>query len=176
MKPLNGQKVIFLDRDGIINKKANEHDYIKSWDQFVFIEGIAEAIKTFNENGFKVVVVTNQRGIALGMMNAEDVELIHNKMITDLEKKKAMIYRVIYCPHENAQCQCRKPEIGMFLKAEEEFLIDRENSFMIGDSDSDMQAGRKYGVKSIFVGNGQSESADFRCKNLREVVDLIIRG
>lgn len=142
-------KTVFLDRDGLINQQAPEHDYIKSWEDFCFLPGVPEAIHKLNVAGYLVFVVTNQRGIARGMMRMEDVATIHEQMCRELARDGAFIQKVYVCPHEIGTCTCRKPDIGLFLQAEQEFEIDKQNSWMIGDSDSDVQAGKNYGIRTI---------------------------
>lgn len=149
-------KIAFLDRDGVINEKAPEHDYIKSWEDFHFKSGAIEGIRILNENAFKVVIVTNQRGIARGLMTENVLKYIHKRMVEKLQLYHAFVDAIFYCPHENGTCNCRKPAIGMFLEAERKFPIDKEQSFMIGDTISDIEAGNKYGIKSYLLQEGES--------------------
>ena len=146
-------KAIFLDRDGLINQQAPEHDYIKSWADFHFLPGVPEAVRKLNEAGYLVLVVTNQRGVARGMMTMEAVNEIHETMCRELAEVGAHIHKVYVCPHESGTCNCRKPDIGLFLQAEQEFEIDKRESWMVGDSDSDVEAGRRYGVQTIKTQN-----------------------
>jgi D-glycero-D-manno-heptose 1,7-bisphosphate phosphatase len=142
----------FLDRDGVINRKAPDGDYIKSYEEFVFLPGAVEAIKILNESGYKVIVVTNQRGIALGLMSEADVDEIHKRMSLEIQNDGAHIDRIYYCPHEKDSCSCRKPDIGMFLKAKKDFPeVSFSSSFVVGDSSSDMEAGKSLNCKLIFV-------------------------
>ena len=142
-------KAVFLDRDGLINRQAPEHDYIKSWAEFEFLPGVAEAIHKLNEAGYLALVVTNQRGVARGMMSMAAVDEIHKAMRRELDKAGAHIEKVYVCPHESGTCNCRKPDIGLFLQAEQDFEIDKQHSWLVGDSDSDVEAGRIYGIKTI---------------------------
>ena len=142
-------KTVFLDRDGLINQQAPIHDYVKSWEEFHFLPGVPQAIHKLNEAGYLVLVVTNQRGVARGMLQMKDVTAIHEEMCQELARNGAIIQKVYVCPHEIGTCSCRKPDIGLFLQAECDFEIDKERSWMIGDSDSDVEAGRKYGVRTI---------------------------
>ncbi len=142
-------KTVFLDRDGLINQQAPEHDYIKSWGEFHFLPGVAEAIRRLNDAGYLVLVVTNQRGVARGMMRMSAVNKIHQAMCRALDEAGAHIEKVYVCPHESGTCNCRKPDIGLFLQAEQDFKIDKQHSWMVGDSDSDVEAGRRYGVRTI---------------------------
>jgi len=142
-------KVVFLDRDGLINQRAPEHDYIKQVEDFIFLPGVFEAVKRLNDAGFLTVVVTNQRGIARGFMTPETLAEIHKFMCTEFEQHGGKISAIYVCPHEEGTCTCHKPDIGLFLQAEKDFDIDKSASWMVGDSDSDTEAGRRYGVKSI---------------------------
>ena len=142
-------KVVFLDRDGLINQQAAKHDYIKSWAEFRFLPGVPEAVHKLNDAGYLVLVVTNQRGVSRGMMTIETVDDIHENMCLELARVGAHIDGIYVCPHESGTCTCRKPDIGLFLQAEQEFKIDRHRSWMVGDSDSDVEAGRRYGVQAI---------------------------
>lgn len=142
-------KVVFLDRDGLINQQAPEHDYIKSWTEFRFLPGVAEAIHQLNEAGYLVLVVTNQRGVARGLISMTAVDEIHKSMCRELDQNGAHIEKVYVCPHEEGTCNCRKPDIGLFLQAEQDFKIDKKHSWMVGDSDSDVKAGQNYGVRTI---------------------------
>ena len=140
-----------MDRDGLINVQAAPHHYITRWEDFRFLPGVPEAIRALNEAGYLVLVVTNQRGVARGMMTMETVEMIHRRMCQTLEQVGAHIDGVYVCPHEIGQCTCRKPEIGLFLQAEKDWPIDRACSWMVGDSDPDAEAGRRYGVRMILT-------------------------
>jgi D-glycero-D-manno-heptose 1,7-bisphosphate phosphatase len=168
-------KIAFLDRDGVINKKSKDHDYIKSWQEFEFIDGASEFIHALNIMGYKVIIVTNQRGIALGKISMNDVDNIHKNMMIKLEKNEAHIDDIYICPHDKDECKCRKPEIGLFLKAEEKYDVDKVNSFMIGDSLTDIQAGIKYGIKSILFGN-KHEGISNCYNNFDDIIKYILKG
>lgn len=142
-------KAVFLDRDGVINRCAAPHEYIACWDRFEFLPGVKTAIRLLNEAGYLVLIVSNQRGVARGMMSMGDVEDIHRQMCKALEEAGARIDGIYVCPHDVGQCSCRKPEIGLFLQAERDFPIDKAASWMVGDSDADAEAGSRYGVRTI---------------------------
>ncbi len=149
--PLGKKRAIFLDRDGIINKKAKEHDYIKNWGEFEFLPDVANVISKLNEN-FLVVVISNQGGVSRGMMTLDDVRVIHSNMSSELRKNNAIIDKIYVCPHYTKEsCVCRKPKPGMILKAAKELNIDLSNSYMIGDSLIDIEAGKKAGCKTILL-------------------------
>lgn len=166
-------KVVFLDRDGVINIKAKSHDYIKKWQEFRFLPLVAQSIKSLNVNGYKVVIISNQRGVARECMTMDDVNDIHVHMCSALRQKGAKIDSIFVCPHAEGTCECRKPKIGLFLQAEKYYSVDKQNSYMIGDSKSDIEAGRNYGVHTIAI-NKDLLDADFRCDNLSEAVKYIV--
>ena len=156
------RKTVFLDRDGLINVKPSEHDYVKCWSEFYFLPGVPQAIKRLNENGYLVVIVTNQRGVARGIMTLDEVKNIHAEMCAFLRKCGSKIDAIYICPHEDGTCTCRKPQTGMLLKAEKDFEIDKEKSWMIGDSDSDMECAKRYGIAAI------------KSTSLAEAVEMIL--
>ena len=178
------RKCVFLDRDGVINKKAPEGDYIKSWNEFKFLPGIKETIKKLNNVGFLTIIISNQSGIAKGFMTEQDLKDIHKKMIEELKKIGAKIDGIYYCPHdEKDNCNCRKPKIGMFLKAKEDFNIDLNKSWIIGDSKSDIIAGQKARCKTMLINKklykndiliDKGIKYNFKASNLKEAINRII--
>ena len=159
----NKQKAIFLDRDGTINHYVG---FLRRVNEFELAENSAEAIKKINSSGYLAIVITNQPVIARGETTYEELEEIHNKMETELGKFGAYLDGIYFCPHHPDQgyegevpelkvnCDCRKPKPGMLLKAAKDFNIDLSKSFMIGDSDIDVQAGINAGCKSIKIVEG----------------------
>jgi D-glycero-D-manno-heptose 1,7-bisphosphate phosphatase len=153
-------KAIFLDRDGVINRGAPEGEYITRWKEMQILPAVPEAIRLLNQNGFLVVVVTNQRCVARGLVTTESLEALHRMMCEVLAAAGARIDDVYYCPHGlESACNCRKPEPGMLLEAAREYKIALPLSWMIGDSKSDMKAGRKAGCKTACVTKYYSLSA-----------------
>jgi histidinol-phosphate phosphatase family domain/HAD-superfamily hydrolase, subfamily IIIA len=141
------EKVAFLDRDGVINVNIGKHCYVNSWDQFIFIAGAVEGIKRLNRAGYKVVIVTNQSGIAQNLMTVEQLEEVHKYLRMVVKNAGGHIDQIYYCPHARTEeCSCRKPKIGMFLQAEKLYDMDKSSSFMLGDSSSDMEAAKNYGI------------------------------
>lgn len=167
-------KMIFLDRDGVINRKAPPHDYIKSANEFRMLPGAGEAIHLLNVAGYKVVIVTNQRGIARGLMTMEDLNQVHQFMKKELLNFEAHIDDIFVCPHDIGQCHCRKPDIGLFLQAEKKFAINKDKSYIIGDSRTDIEAGKNYGIKTILI-DGSDFNADHNSSSLLEAVHWIIK-
>ena len=157
---LHKQKAIFLDRDGTINKYVG---FLRNIDDFELIDGVSEAIKKINESGYLAIVVTNQPVIARGEVTIEQLNEIHNKMETLLGKDGAYLDAIYYCPHHphkgyegeipelKIDCDCRKPKPGMLLKAADDFNIDLTKSWMIGDSENDVLAGKAAGCKTELI-------------------------
>jgi D-glycero-D-manno-heptose 1,7-bisphosphate phosphatase len=164
---------VFLDRDGTINRKAPEGDYVKSVEEFELLPGAAEAVRALADAGMLVVVVTNQRGIARGRMTEADLAAIHER----LRREVSGIDAIYHCPHEEGACDCRKPRTGMFLQAQRDFpQIDFSRSAVIGDSPSDMQAGRALGSRLVMIGDGRGEEVDLAVDSLAEAAGALLAG
>ncbi len=145
-------RAVFLDRDGVINRKAPEGQYVTRWEDFHFLPGAAEGIRLLNRAGYRVIVVTNQRCIAKGLMTVRDLEKMHQQMYATLARSGAAIDALYFCPHEYEDaCNCRKPAPGMLLEAARSHAIDLSSSWMIGDSDHDVEAGKRAGCKTVRV-------------------------
>lgn len=145
------QKAIFLDRDGVINKKPPEHDYVKSWQEFHLLPDVPEALRLVKDKGFLLIIISNQRGVARGLMTTETVDGIHKRLNSLLENHRTKIDEFYYCPHEHNQCRCRKPSPNMVLRAVKDFNVDLKESWMIGDSETDQQTGINAGVKTRLI-------------------------
>ncbi len=151
---MRGKKVktVFLDRDGVINRKPPEGDYVKSWEEFEFLPKAPEALRLLKEAGMRIIIITNQRGIARGLMTERDLEEIHKRMLAELARLQASVDAIYYCPHEEGVCDCRKPRVGLFRQAQQDFPdIDFSNSAVIGDSLKDMEAGTQLGSLTILI-------------------------
>lgn len=154
-KLLKPKKAVFLDRDGVINKKIN-NDYVRNWKQFEFLPGAVEGLKFLCQNHFQTYIITNQRGISRGLMTEDDLNDIHQKMKQELKKHNVIINKIYYCPHGKGQCDCRKPKPGMLFKAANENYLDLPKTIFIGDSETDLQAGQAAGCKTILIKPGQN--------------------
>lgn len=149
---LKPKKVIFLDRDGVINKKPPKADYVKNWNEFEILSGSIEAISILIKNGYDIYIISNQAGIARGMMTTDDLNEIHENMVNRIEKNGGKILGIYYCPHGwDEGCECRKPKPGMFFQAAREHHIDLTKAVFIGDDERDVEAGEAAGVKTILV-------------------------
>jgi D-glycero-D-manno-heptose 1,7-bisphosphate phosphatase len=143
-------KAVFLDRDGVINKKPVEGEYVTRWEELHILPGVAPAIALLNQTGFRVIVVSNQRCVAKGLITMADLESMHHRVCDTLAAAGATIDDIYYCPHEkDPPCRCRKPAPGMLLDAARAHQIDLKASWMIGDSEIDVEAGRNAGCKTI---------------------------
>jgi D-glycero-D-manno-heptose 1,7-bisphosphate phosphatase len=174
-------RYVFLDRDGVINRKAPEGKYVAQWSELDILPGVEAAIAALNRSGRRVIVVSNQRGIALGHYSGGDVEALHRRLQEHLALHGAHIDAFYYCPHDEGECDCRKPGTGMFLQAFRDFPeASAANSIAIGDSPSDIEAARALKMPSIFIsgdpstqkpgGDRAAELADFVAESLPAAV------
>lgn len=148
----SGLHTFFLDRDGVINEKMPEGSYVRNIDEFRLLPGVVKAIGRINRSGARVVVLSNQRGIARGLYTCDDVDAIHAHLQQILNKDGAHIDGFFYCPHDKNSCACRKPLPGLYEQAAAEFNdIRPDSSVMIGDSLSDIEFGRRLGMKTIWI-------------------------
>ncbi len=142
---------LFLDRDGVINHEKHQ-DYIHSWNEFVFYDGVKEAIAIFAKTFNRIVVVTNQKGIGKGVTKSEHLQLIHKNMVAEIEIAGGRIDAVYFCPDLEDESPNRKPNPGMGLQAVKDFPeIDLSKAIMVGNTLSDMKFGRNLGVQTIFL-------------------------
>jgi D-glycero-D-manno-heptose 1,7-bisphosphate phosphatase len=176
---------VFLDRDGVLNEKMPEGRYVTSWNEFRLLPGVAESIARLNQAGLRVIVVSNQRGIARGLYTTADVDAIHSHLQAMLQSHGAQIDGFYFCPHDKGQCNCRKPLPGLFDQAAADFPgIVAATSAMVGDSLSDIEFGRTLGMLTVFIeGNPESQRpgaeaaasmADTRVASLSEAVDALL--
>lgn len=151
-------RTVFLDRDGVLNRKMPEGRYVTSWEEFEPLPGVAHAIGDLNRAGIRVIVVSNQRGVALGHMTDANVEGIHARFQESLKASGAHVDGFYFCPHDKGACECRKPKSGLFLQAMKDFPeITPESSIVIGDSLSDIEAGRNLGMATVLISGDAAE-------------------
>ncbi len=179
----NKRPCIFLDRDGVINKDMDSKPLCKD---FELLDGVAEAIKSINKSDYLSVVVTNQPMIAKGFVTFEEVENTHKKMETLLGEQHAYLNGIYYCPHHpekgfdgeikelKIDCECRKPKAGMLFRAKKDLNIDLENSWMIGDSQRDIDAGKNANCRTISI--KKDLGADYIAQDLNDAVNYILKG
>lgn len=188
----NKQKAVFLDRDGTINVLKG---FLKKAEDFELLPNVAEAIKAINSSEYLAIVATNQPVIARGECTFEELERIHTKLETLLGRQGAFINDLFYCPHHphkgyegelpelKIDCDCRKPKIGMLLKAAEKYNIDLSQSWYVGDTTMDIQTGINAGMKTVLVNTGEAgkdgkypAKADFEAENLIDAVEKILHA
>lgn len=144
-------KAVFIDRDGVVNSDQG-HYYIYRVEDFIFNPDIEASLSLLKEAGYKTILITNQGGVAKGEYNTEAVEKLHDFMQFHLKGQNAEFDAIYYCPHHDSvsSCECRKPKPGMIIKAIQELNIDPDQSFLIGDSKRDIEAGKAAGLKACF--------------------------
>lgn len=179
-------RAVFMDRDGTINREVGHVDRIEKLE---LLPGAAAAIRRLNEHGLKVIVVTNQSGVARGYFSERFVKALHRRFETALESQGARLDGIYYCPHHpDAACGCRKPAPGLLMKAAKDLGIDLQRSYVIGDKHGDVETARRAGTKSILVLTGyagqepgrdpagQEERPDYVARDLPDAVDWILDG
>jgi D-glycero-D-manno-heptose 1,7-bisphosphate phosphatase len=144
-------KALFLDRDGVVNKEKN---YLYKIEDFEFIDGVFETCRYFQDRDYLIIIITNQAGIARGKYTEENYQVLTKWMIREFEKENIKISKVYHCPHHpdfSGECECRKPNPKMILNAQKEFDIDLKNSILVGDKNSDIEAGIKAGIQNNYL-------------------------
>ncbi len=148
-------KTVFLDRDGVINRNPPNMGYVRKWTEFSFIPNARRAIQKLTQKGYRLFVVTNQSGIRRGLYSEEDLRDIHSRMTIEIEKVGGRINAVYYCPHHpKTGCECRKPKAGMLKRAAQEHNIDLSSAYFIGDTTTDIQAGKRAKTTTFLVLTG----------------------
>lgn len=177
-------KTVFLDRDGTVNEEVS---YLSSIEQLKIIPRAAAAIKLLNDNGFKVIIITNQSGVARNYFSEDSLKQINEHLMAELSKEGATIHGVYYCPHHpDFGCSCRKPNPGNIEKARQEHDLDLSHSYMVGDTMRDMETGFNANLRTVLVLTGYGEEErdkykddprqpDFVARDLYEASDWIIR-
>lgn len=171
-------RAVFLDRDGVINRKAaTEDEYITRWEEIEILPGVAEAIASLNRAGFQVIVITNQRAVAKGLMTTATLEGIHQRLMDYLALSGARIDGFYYCPHElEPPCSCRKPQPGMLFEAARAHNIDLTLSWMVGDSEKDVEAGKRAACRTVhIVQDGLNHGPEVTADSLLAAASKILR-
>ncbi|MGA8183942.1 MAG: HAD family hydrolase [Terriglobia bacterium] len=175
-------RAVFLDRDGVLIRKAPENQYITAWEQVEFLPGVGEALRKLKQNGYLLIIVTNQSAVSRNELPVDVLESIHKRMVHHLARERATIDAIYYCPHDrNGNCPCRKPRPQMLLQAAAEHGIDLQQSWMVGDAASDIEAGRTAGCRTIWIRlpsfNGESPPpADFSTTSIQEAAGWILKA
>ena len=171
------KKVVFLDRDGVVNEEVN---YLHKKSDFRFIDGVFKACKYFQELGYQIIIITNQSGISKGLYKEKDFNNLTKWMIRQFQTQSISILDVFHCPHDiNTNCLCRKPKPGMLLESRDKHLIDMKKSWMIGDKESDIQAANAAGIiNTILVKSGHkinefNSKSKYIIKSIKESTEII---
>ena len=153
-------KTVFLDRDGVINRNPPNMGYVRRWSEFSFIPNARKAIRELTQDGYRIIVVTNQAGIGRGLFSEEHLTDIHARMVAEIAEAGGRIDAVYYCPHHpDAGCECRKPKPGMLTRAGREHNIELSSAYLIGDSKTDIEAGQRAGTKTLLVLTGLGQES-----------------
>jgi D-glycero-D-manno-heptose 1,7-bisphosphate phosphatase len=166
-------RLVLLDRDGTLNRKAPEGAYVTEPAALEILPGAADAVRRLNEAGIPIAVVTNQRCVALGLVSEPMLERIHARLQDLLAAAGAHVDAIYHCPHHARPCDCHKPEPGLLAAAAADFGVAPVDTVMIGDADSDVEAGRRFGARTIHLTTGSSESGETAC-NLAAAANLIL--
>lgn len=152
-------RAFFLDRDGVLNKAYKRPP--NKLEELEVISGVGAAVKRLNQLGYRVFVVTNQGGVGLGYMSHADLDAIHAKLAAHIAAAGGHIDQFKACTHKpRSGCSCRKPKPGMLLELAEQYNVDLGESFMVGDREMDIEAGKRAGTKTIFIGSADSAPPD----------------
>jgi D-glycero-D-manno-heptose 1,7-bisphosphate phosphatase len=163
---------VFLDRDGVINDNSKIVNQPKD---LILLPGVAMAIKRLKQAGYLVCIVTNQGGVELNFLTEADLAAIHSHLQSLLREQNTGIDEIVYCPHFRQNCDCRKPKPGMILALAAKYNIQLAESWMIGDRESDILAGKAAGCRTVKLGEA-SPAADFNCRHLGEAAAYILNS
>lgn len=169
------KKIIYLDRDGVINK---DFGYVSKIEDFEFCDGVLDSCKKLIDNGFEIIIVTNQSGIGRGYYSLEDFKILSNYMKKEFEKKDTPILKIYFCPHNpDEDCQCRKPKAGMIFESLKDFSIDLDSSWLIGDKMSDVECAKNGNISNrVLIDNEKNSCEDFFvAKSLKDALKYIIK-
>jgi D-glycero-D-manno-heptose 1,7-bisphosphate phosphatase len=156
------RRCLFLDRDGVINAAPPAGEYVRRWEEFRLLPEAVSWIRLFKAAGYLTIVLTNQRGIALGLYSHADLLALHERMRAELAAQGAILDDIFYCPHQEGACECRKPLPGLVLEAQRKWDIDLAASLLIGDSQRDRLLAERCGIAFALVRDGRVVETVFR--------------
>ena len=160
---LKNIEFVFLDRDGVLNRKPAAGKFVTCWQEFELLPGAAEAVATLNRSACKAIVVTNQRGVALGLYSLSELADMHERLQRELAAHGGRLDAIYVCPHDEGQCACRKPLTGLFEQAFRDFpAATAHNSVMVGDSLRDIEAGFRVGMATVLVDEATGSSEELQ--------------
>jgi len=178
------EKIIFLDRDGVINR-GKDDGYITCWEEFNFLPGVFSALRKLTSAGFKIIIISNQQGVGKRLYSMQSLADLTERMLDRIKRNQAKIWSIHYCPHlAEEDCACRKPKSGLFKQAVGGMMVDFKQTYFIGDTQRDIQAGQILGMKTILVLSGNTKKKeevgnfkyrpDFIVDDLEAAVDNIV--
>jgi len=179
------RKVVFIDRDGVIN--VDLWKYVENWKEFKFEKGALDALKSLTDKGFDIFIISNQAGVGDGIFSEAAMWHVHEKMVSVMAKREIKIRGARYCHHaKKANCDCRKPKTQLLEKAVTNLIFDKNKTYFVGDKLSDLEAGRNFGVKTILVRTGYGTKTekkltdalrpDHIVNNLKDAVPFILKA
>jgi D-glycero-D-manno-heptose 1,7-bisphosphate phosphatase len=179
------RKVVFIDRDGVIN--VDLWKYVENWKEFKFEKGALDALKILTDKGYEIFIISNQAGVGDGIFSEAAMWQVHEKMVAAMTKREIKIRGARYCPHaKKAKCDCRKPKTQLLEKAVANIQFDKERTYFVGDKMSDLEAGKNFGVKTILVRTGYGAKTEKKLTdalrpehivdNLKEAVPFILKA
>jgi len=171
------KKCFFFDRDGIVNRSPGE-GYVQRWEDFELLPGFVRVLELVGRLGYESVIVTNQRGVARGVMGLEALDDIHGRLQRLLASEHGLqLLDILCCPHDEGQCDCRKPKPGMLVKASATHGIDLKASWMVGDQERDVEAGQRAGCRTILVSQRRVQTqADAQVDDMGTLAEWIKAG
>lgn len=170
------RRCVFFDRDGIVNRSPGP-GYVERWEDFHLLPEFVDSLRTAARHGYAAIIVSNQRGVALGVMTRETVDDMHRRFRALLREQYNLdVLDVFYCPHDRGQCECRKPKPGMLLTAARQHDIELSGSWMVGDNEKDAEAGVAAGCRAILVSEADGPTkAQIRIRSMAELAPLLDR-
>ncbi len=169
-------RCVLFDRDGIVNESPGAGYYVQRWEDFRLQPAFVAALRVVRDRGYQAVIVTNQRGVALGLVAPEELARMHELLRASLRSQGVDVLDILVCTHHEGACDCRKPRPGLLLEAARRHGLDLAASWMVGDQETDVQAGRQAGCRTIRVAPpGEITSADYRVADMNELVTFLAR-
>jgi len=173
------RKCVFFDRDGIVNESPGQGRYVTRWQDFHLVPEFPICLRSVLKMGYQAALITNQRAVARGLMSIKDLEDIHARLKRLLMRRYGLaLLDIAYCPHNTNECSCRKPNPGMLLAMADKHSLDLAASWMIGDSETDVEAGKRAGCRTILVAgtlHSADSKADVRVPSMRALIKKIHR-
>ncbi|MCX6994041.1 MAG: HAD-IIIA family hydrolase [Kiritimatiellaeota bacterium] len=173
--PPKAERCVFFDRDGIVNTSPGAERYVLCWAEFHLLPEFVEALRVVRAHGYQAVIVTNQRAVARGLVSVAVLKAMHRRLRDLLRKRYSLdLLDVVYCPHDAGECECRKPAPGMLQAMARKHNLDLAASWMVGDAETDIEAGRRAGCRTIRVNGDEATSkADWRVAAMKDLPDLL---